>query len=104
MNTSTTTTRGNGVRDDEQAMSADGKAQVLKGMFSGTFQHLDELWATMTKIERSARKHPVALIATGSAVILAVASGITLGVLENRRRSTFAYKLAKSMKWAKDIF
>jgi hypothetical protein len=103
MNTSTTT-RGNGVRDDDHAMSADNTAQVLKDMFSGTFQHLDELWATMTKIERSARKHPVALLATGSAVILAVASGITVGVLENRRRSTFAYKLSKSMKWAKDLF
>jgi len=103
MNTSTTT-RGNGVRDDEQAMSTDNPTQVLKDMFSGTFQHLDELWDTMTKIERTARKHPVALIATGSAVLLAVASGITVGVLENRRRNTFAYKLAKSMKWAKDIF
>ena len=103
MNPATATPRGNGVRDDHP-ISADNTAQVLKDMFSGTFAHLDDLWATMTNIERSARKHPVALIATGSAVLLAVAGGITAGVLENRRRNSFAYKLAKGMKWAKNIF
>jgi hypothetical protein len=101
MNPTTETTKKNGVRDDDNVhMDA---VQMLRDTFASTLTKLDDWWDTMSKLERTARKHPVTFIAAGSAVVLAVAGGVTMGILENKRRSTFSYKLMKGVKWAKHI-
>ena len=97
----TTETRKNGVRDDDNAHI--DAAQLLRDKFTSTLDKLDDWWDTMSKFERTARKHPVTFIAAGSAVVLAVAGGITMGILENKRRNTFSYKVMQGMKWAKNM-
>jgi len=97
----TTETRKNGVPNDDGA-HLDG-ASLLRDKFANTLAQLDVWWDTMGKLERTARKHPVTFIAAGSAVVLAVAGGITAGILENKRRQTFSYKLMQGMKWAKGM-
>lgn len=97
----TTETKKNGVHDDDHThMDA---AQLLRDKFASTLSQLDDWWDNMSKLERTARKHPVSFIAAGSAVVLAVAGGITMGILENKRRNTFGYKVMKGVKWAKGM-
>lgn len=97
----TTEAKKNGVHNDDH-MPVD-PAQLLRDKFASTLSQLDDWWDTMSKLERTARKHPVSFIAAGSAVLLAVAGGVTMGILENKRRQTFGYKVMRGMKWAKSM-
>jgi hypothetical protein len=102
MNT-TTETKKNGTHTNSNHGTMDAAASVLRDKFAGAVHQLDDVWDTMSKVERKARSHPRTLIAAGSAMLLAIAGGVTLGILENQRRNTFAYKLSKSLKWAKGM-
>ena len=98
----TTETKKNGVHNVNHG-TIDAAASVLRDKFAGAVHQLDDVWDTMSKIERTARKNPRTVIAAGSAMLLAIAGGVTLGVLENQRRNTLSYKLMRGLKWAKGM-
>ena len=80
------------------AVRTDDKADVLRDKVADTVQQLSRGWKSLSGLKDQARRHPLATILSSAAVLLAIGGSITVGVLENKRRNTFSYRLRKGMR------
>ena len=85
-------------KDDKNPDKMEHSASVLRDMLASSLKQLDERWHDVVRPIKAAKDNPLPYILTGSGVLLAIAGSITLGVLENRRRSTFSYKFKKGFE------
>lgn len=100
MNTYTQTPQ-NGVRPEQD--ETDTTASVPRDKIASTLKQLDEWW-NVGSLESKVRNHPLAFILTGSGILLAIAGGVTMAVLENQRKNTLACKIKSGMKQALRMF
>jgi hypothetical protein len=56
----------------------------------------------MLNLKSQVRHHPLAVVLGGSAVLLAIGSGLTLKMVERHRRRSLAYRVKHGIKTVQD--
>jgi len=89
-----------------QPEQREARAQDVRNRLSGSLKELGQRWKNMTNlkdVKNQLRHHPLAT-ALGSAAVVLMIGGVTIGVIENQRRKTFSYRFKKGIQSAKDMF
>jgi hypothetical protein len=81
--------------------SAPTAAELWKQLFH-TLHELVQRGKTMLNLKSQVRHHPLAVVLGGSAVLLAIGSGLTLKMVERHRRRSLAYRVKHGIKTVQD--
>ena len=83
------------------SQTKEDKTDVLKEKLEGTLKELKGSWRSLSRLKDQIRSHPLATILSSAAVLLAIGTSITVGVLESQRRRTFSYRFNRGLRNAK---
>jgi len=75
----------------------------LSSKLSDTFKKIDTRWNDL-HMSKELRKHPTIFVLAGTGLLAMIGAGLTLGLLEQRRRNTWNYRLTQGLKSVLSMF